>query len=443
MELSVQIEKTSPIVRKLTIKVPAQKVNNLLERGYKAAQRTAKIKGFRPGMVPLPLVKQYYGTDIRHQAYHEVIEESVNEAIRKEQLRAVGSPKIETPEENKTGHGEHDHEIRENEDFTFVATVEILPELEVKGYTGLTLTQDKVDVTDAEVAEAVKGLVESQAQLEPVSGRAVIQGDFVDLEFDGGLHTDQGVEKKAGMKGSRLLEIGSGALIPGFEEQVIGMKQGETKTFDIAFPADYHEASFANQKAQFTVTANEIKAKKLPTVDDELAKTLGYESVSDMNFKAREHLTTQKSQDADRKLRSDLLAQIIEKNPFDVPASLIQAQTRALAQDVGNNLRNQGFNDQMIQEAVMSELDNLKKRAESQVRASLLLEAIAKKEEIAVKTADIDAEIAKMATNMKVDVERIREFYEKNPQRRDDLEFRLREDQTLTFLIGKAKLKKA
>ena len=440
MELSVQIEKTSPIVRKLTIKVPAQKVNTALERGYKAVQKTAKIKGFRPGMVPLPMVKQYYGTDIRHQAYHEVIEESVNEAIRKEQLRAVGSPKIETPEANKTGHGEHDHEIRENEDFTFVATVEILPELEVKNYTGLSLKKEKIEVTEAEVTESVKGLLDSQAQLEPVTGRAVKMGDFVDLEFDGGLHTDKGIDKKPGMKGSRLLEIGSGALIPGFEEQVVGMNQGETKTFDITFPADYHEASFANQKAQFIVTANEIKEKKLPTLDDELAKTLGYESVSDMNFKAREHLTTQKTQDADRKLRSDLLTQIIEKNPFDVPASLIQAQTRALAQDVGNNLKNQGFNDQMIQEAVMSELDNLKKRAESQVRASLLLEAIAKKEAITVKAEDVDVEMGKMATNMRLDVERVREFYEKNPQRRDDLEFRLREDQTLAFLVGKAKL---
>lgn len=452
MQYNVQVEKTSNIQRKLTIQVPAQEVTTRLQRGLAEVQKTAKLKGFRPGQAPLSIIQQYYGEDVRHRVFHNLIDESFEVAVREQNIRTVGQPTIETPN-HKTGEGAHDHSLHEDQDLTFIATVEVLPEIEVKGYAGVALTQGKVEVTDEQVDQVVKGLLDSRSELLPASGGLTLadgtqssppvkKGHYVDLEFNGGLVTDQGIEERPGMKGNRMLEVGSDSLIPGFEDNLVGMHRGETKTFRVPFPKDYYEAEFAGKESEFTVTINEVKDKKLPELTDEFAKELGYESVADIRAKAREHLNREKTDEVDRKLRGDLVQALIEKNPFDVPKALVQSQVRALAQDLGENLRRQGFNDAMIQEAVAGELEQLKVRAESQVRASLILEAVAKKEQIEAKEDEMNSEIAKMAVSMKVEEQKVRDFYAKDPGRREDLAFRLRQESTLKFLLDKAKIKK-
>jgi len=450
MDITVSVEKASPVSRKLTIKVPANIVADRFEKSLREVAKTAKIKGFRPGMVPLPMVKKFYGDDVRHHVFHKIVDESYAEALRKEKIQAVGQPQIDTlsdAAEKKTAadhnHDDHSgHVLDENKELTFFATVEVLPEIEVKGYTGLSVSRGSDSVTDADLQKSLDQMIDSQAQLEPAAeGATAKKGDFVDLEFKGGILTDQGLEEKAGMNGQRLIEIGSDQLIEGFEDKLVGMKKGETKTFKIPFPKDYFEKDLAGKDAEFTCTIHEIKLKKLPKLDDELAKNVGFDNVADLKTKAKEQLTTEKKNEVERKFRSDILSALIEKNPFDVPESLVQAQTRTLAQDVAGNLKNQGFNDQMIQEALMSEMMNLKTRAENQVRASLLLEAIAKKEKIEIGSKEIDAELANMAKNMKVEESKVRDFYHANPRRRDDLEFRLREEATMKFVIEKAKVK--
>ncbi len=438
MEISVSVEKASNISRKLTIKVPANVVAERFEKGLREVAKTAKIKGFRPGMVPLPMVKKFYGDDVRHNVFHRLVDESYSEALRKEKIQAVGQPQInDQSEDDHAG-----HKLDEAKDFTFTATVEVLPEIEAKGYTGLAVSRGNDTVTDADVQKTIDDMLNSQASLNPApEGHTVKKGDFVDLEFKGGIVTDSGLEEKAGMNGQRMIEVGSDQLIEGFEDNLVGMKKGETKTFKVPFPADYFEKELAGKMSEFTCTIHEIKLKELPKLDDELAKNVGFESVAELKTKAKEQLTTERKSETERKLRSDLLAQLIEKNAFDIPASLVQGQTRSLAQDVASNLKNQGFNDQMIQDALMNEMGNLKTRAENQVRASLILEAIAKKEKIEVGAKEIDAEISKMATNMKVEEAKVREFYHSNPRRRDDLEFRLREETTMQFLLDKAKIK--
>jgi trigger factor len=451
MDITVSVEKASPITRKLTIKVPANIVADRFEKSLREVAKTAKIKGFRPGMVPLPMVKKFYGDDVRHHVFHKLVDESYSEALRKEKIQAVGQPQIDTPESKKAdadqGHA-HDHDdhsghvLNEDKELTFTATVEVLPEIEVKSYTGIAITRGNDLVTDADLQKTIDDILSSQASLTPMGeDYGAKKGDYVDLEFAGGLVTENGLEERAGMKGQRMIEIGSDQLIEGFEDNLIGMKKGEKKTFQVPFPKDYFEKDLAGKMSEFSVTVHEVKQKSLPKLDDELAKAVGFDSVGEMKEKAKAQLEGEKKGEVERKVRSDLLAQLIEKNPFDVPATLVQAQTRALANDVATNLKNQGFNDQMIQEAVMTEMMNLKTRAENQVRASLILEAVAKKEKIEADAKDLDAEIAQMAKNMKVEETKVREFYHSNPRRRDDLEFRLREEKTMKFLMEKAKIK--
>jgi trigger factor len=453
MELNVQVETKSPILRKLTVRVPAKEVAARYNRGLAEVQRTANLKGFRPGQAPIAVIKQYYGEDVRHRLFHNLIDESYQHAIRTEKLKAVGSPKIETPD-HKTGAGEHDHTLHEDKDLTYIATVEVLPEIEVKNYTGVALTRGNADVKDADVEQMVKHLLDAQAELVPATSgladasgkmgsRPARKGDFADIQFDGGIVTDKGVEKKDGMKGGRVIEIGSDSLIPGFEDNLIDMRAGDSKTFRLKFPADYFEKDIAGQEAEFSVTVNDIKEKKLPELNDEFVKNAGYESVADFRQKAKEHLLKEKTSEIDCKLRSDLIEQIISKNAFDVPLALVESQTRALAQDWAQELKRQGLDEQMIQNAVMSEIENLRKRADQQVRASLLLEAVATQEKIEVKSEDLDAELKTMAASMGATEDKLKEFYEKNPARREDFVFRVRQERTLKFLLDKAKIKSA
>ena len=451
MELNVQVEKPSNILRKLTIRVAAKEVATRFERGLIEVQKTAKLKGFRPGQAPISVIKQYYGEDIKHRLFHSLIDESFQEAVRGEKLQAVGRPKIDTPD-HKTGEGDHDHTLHEDKDLTYVATVEILPEIEVKGHTGVSLTREEISIKDEDIEKVVNGLLDSQAELIPVSSglvnadgqsnsRPAKMGDHVDINFDGGMVTEKGIERRPEMKGNRVLEIGSNSLIEGFEENLIGMRKGESKNFRLNFPKDYHAPDFAGKESEFSVTVNEVKEKKMPELNDEFAKQMGYEDLADLRKKAREYLTKEKTDETDRKLRSELMQSLIEKNPFDVPQALVESQTRALAQDWAEELKKQGADDAMIQGAIMGELEGMKKRADSQVRGSLILEAIAKKEKIEVSDEEFHNELITVATSMKVEPEKLNEFYAKNSDRKEDMLFRMRQERTLKFLLDKAKIK--
>src|SRR6185295_17752485 len=255
MQISVQMEKTSPIIRKLTIKVPASEVNTHFEKGLVEVQKTARLKGFRPGNVPLSVVKQFYGEDVRHRVYHHLIDEAFEHAVRDQKIRAVGAPKVDAPD-HQHGKGDHDHGIQEDKDFTFTAEVEVMPDIEVKGYSGLSLKRENAEVKDGDVTKVIEALIDSQAELIPVGGglamadgsmssRPAQMKDFADIAFDGGVVNGSEVERKEGMKGSRVVELGTNSLIPGFEEEIDGMRRGDSKTFRLKFPADYHEAELS------------------------------------------------------------------------------------------------------------------------------------------------------------------------------------------------------
>lgn len=451
MELSVQVEKPSSILRKLTIKVPAKEVKNHFDKSLVNIQKTANLKGFRPGHAPLSVIKQYYGDDVRHRVYHNLIDESLEQAVKENKIRSVGNPKIDAAD-HQTGTGEHDHSLHEDQDLTFTATLEVIPEVTAKNYTGISLKKEKVEVTDEHVNQMMDHLRQSRAQLTPASSgialadgttssRPAQQGDYVDFQLIGGLLEAGKVTLRDDMKGTHVLEIGSKSWIPGFEEHFVGMRPSESKTFRLSFPKDYAQQELAEKEAEFTVTVNEIKEKKLPALDDEFAKDAGHESLLDLKTKAREYLLKEKTEQSDSKLKGELIAALIEKNPFDVPQALIDSQARALVQDWAEELKRQGLTDDVVQETISRELESVKKRAENQVRASLILESIAGEEKITVGEEDLQAEIVRMAESMKVELNKINEYYAKNPGRMGDLEFRLRQERTVKFLLDSAKIK--
>jgi trigger factor len=330
-------------------------------------------------------------------------------------------------------------------DLVYTATIEVMPEIQPKNYTGLSLTRDKTDVTDKDVEQEVARFLDHHATLEVASSadKKLEKGDFADFSFKGGIVTETGVEEREGMSGQRVIELGTNGLIAGFEDEMIGLKRGDKKTFRITFPKDYDEKSIAGKEAEFSVDIHEVKVKKLPELTDDFVKENGYESIADLRQKAKEGLVRGRKEASDQKLRSDLLQQVIDKNKFDVPEALVTAQLQASLQEIQQDLRQRGFNDQMAQEAIGSEFENIKKRAETQVRAGLLLDAIAKAEKIEVKDEDYENHFKELAENTKMGYDKIKEFYTKNPSRKESFRFRLLEDLTIKHIISKSKVKEA
>ncbi len=457
MKFNVEVEKTSSIVRKLKVRVPAEEVKSHLDRGFMSVQKSATLKGFRPGQAPISMIKQFYGDDVRHRVLHSLIDESFDAAVRQESLSPVGQPKIDTSA-HKTGEGAHDHSIQEDQDLVYTAIVEIFPEVQAKNYTGLKLNREVVSVTDEMVEKVVKNLLDSQAQLVPVGGglakadgtsssRPAEKGDFVDASFSGGIVTDSGIEHREDMKGSRLIEIGSNSMIPGFEDQLIGMRAGESKTFRIRFPENYgagteisEAQAIANKEAEFNVTAQEVKEKKLPELDDEFVKQMGYESIADLKAKAKDYLVRERTQESESKLQSAIVSQLIERNPFDVPSALVDSQTQLLAKEWSEELKRQGYPEKVIQDSIRGDLKTLRSRAENQVRASLILESISGQEKITVSDSEVQSEIANQSKSSQIEISQLEDFYAKNPGRKGDLEFRMRQERAIKFLVDKAEI---
>ena len=462
MEFSVEVEKPSSILRKFKIKVPAKEVKVQFDRGLISVQKTAKISGFRPGHAPIAMIKKFYGEDVRGRILNKLIGESFESAVVQNKLRTVGNPHFAALNsdghdhsqcEHDHDHDHHDHSVwdsfSEEKDFAFVATVEIIPELTLSDYKGITLSKEKVDATDEEVEKIVKNLHESHAQLVPVSSgesespRSVQKDDIVDLTLTGGIVTESGVQAHDDLKGTRLFEIKEDSWIPGFEAQIMGMKTGEVKIFRLPFPEKFSHPEMAGKEGEFTATVNEIKVKKLPEFDNEFAKSVGFETIEELKAQAKNFLVTQRTEEADRKLKSEILAKIIEKNPFEVPQALVETQTRSLAQDWATEMKRQRYDEKSIQETISKEIDQLKKRAENQVKASLVLETVAQAEGISVQHEELESEMDRIAREAQIERPKLDAFYAKNPGRKADLEFKMRQDRTLAFLLQKAEIKVA
>lgn len=452
MNIAVKIEKPSEIIRKLTIQVPATVVTQKLEEKYDEIQKTSNLKGFRPGMAPLSVIKQMYGEDAKHKVFHSLIEESLDQVTEEHQIKTVGSPKIETPD-NQKGPGEHDHFLEEGKDFNFIATLDIIPTIKVDNYLHIPLTQERTELTDGELEQSIKQFLDNKSKFEPVTGGIVLangemsarpaqNGDFLKIDVIGKLVNKQGELAEAKeLTGIDILELGNKDNVPEFNAQLLGMQKDESKSFRIVLSKDHHLKKYAEQEVGFTITVQEINKKVTPELNDTLAKEAGFNDVLDFRVMLKEVLSNSKKNQINEKLKNEIIKYLIEKNPFQVPLILIQTQTKYLIQDFALRLKEDKHSDEEIKKAAEKNLPFFAQRAEIQVKSSLILETISKKENISVTTDDLDHEIKHIAEDSKIDEQEIRKYYSEKKSRLADLEYRLVQEKTLNFLIDKAATK--
>lgn len=426
--MSYTIENVNGCTKKLVFNFDKVDLSKEIKDALVAKQASANLKGFRKGKAPLDMVQKMFGPQIENDALYRFISEQYYTAVKKENIRAVGYPQF----------GNTKYEAGKT--VSFDATVEIIPEFELKDYSKLSFKKESEVVTDEDFETLKKNYLSSKAEIAEVTDAAhkLAKGDFAVFNFEG--------EKADGSKPENMkadeymLEIGSGQFIPGFEDGMIGLKKGEKRDVKVTFPADYHEEELKNAPVTFHVELLEIKQKNFPEFNDEIAKEFGFESVEDFNTKNKERMALQKQREVTSKLQQQILEKLIEENQFDVPNALLQDQKESVKQELSRTLKQQGFNDQMI-ELYFERWDaDVTSKALFQVRSGLILDKLAKKYNIEATEADLDVKLDEMVAQSGMKKDEIAKFYKSNESIKRNLMYAIREEKTFAALMKDMKV---
>jgi trigger factor len=426
--MSYQIQQVNDCTKKLTFNFETLDLTNEIKQALKEKQKTVNMKGFRKGKAPLDMVEKFYGPQVESDALNKFVQNQLFEAIDKEDIKVVGYPSFENMNYDS------------GKSVSFDAVVEIFPEVSLGDLGKFSFKKDKVELADDEVEKQRKNHLNSKAETVEIEDETVAlkDGHLSIINFEGELESG---DKPDNMKGEDfVLEIGSNQFIPGFEEQMIGMKKGEKKTLEVTFPEDYQADDLKNAKVKFHVELLEIKEKQFPDFTDELAKELGFESVSDFEEKTKNNLLEQKDKAAKQKLNQEILEKLVEANAFDVPVALIAQQEKHLKEDVKRNLTQQGFNEGMLGDYFEKWKDDLREKATFQVKSGLILDTFAKEHKIEATDEDFDKKLEEVAGSSGLGMDQIKSFYSSDEKMKSNLMYAIREEKTFEKMYGLVKL---
>lgn len=385
----------------LTVTVPAEKVDKAIDQAFKKVVKQINVPGFRKGKVPRQIFEQRFGVEALYQdAVDILLPEAYGEAIDETGIKPVDQPEINVTTMEK------------GSDMTFEASVVVEPEIELGDYKGLEIEKQNVELTEEELQESIDHQLGHLAEMVVKEDGAVEDGDTVNIDFDG--YVD-GEQFEGGQAEGYDLEIGSGSFIPGFEEQLVGVKIGEEKDVTVTFPEEYHAEELAGKEATFKAKVNEIKYKDVPELTDEIANELDAEAntVDEYKENLRKKLTEQKETDAENNQKEEAISKASNNASVDIPDAMINTELDRMVQEFGQRMQQQGLNLEtyyQISGQDESQLrEQMKDDAEERVKTNLTLTAIADAEEIEVTEADIDKELEKMSGQFNMSVEDIKQ----------------------------------
>ncbi|MGG2095245.1 trigger factor [Bacillus sp. S13(2024)] len=395
--MAAKWEKLEGNVGVLTIEVDVKEVNNSLDAAFKKVVKTINVPGFRKGKMPRPLFEQRFGVESLYQdALDIILPKAYGEAIDETGIFPVAHPEIDI------------EKFEKGENLIFTAKVTVKPEVKLGEYKGLTVEKVDTTVTDEDVENELKSLQERQAELVVKEDGTVENGATAVIDFEGFV---DGEAFEGGKGENYSLEIGSGTFIPGFEEQLVGLKAGEQKDVEVSFPEEYHAAELAGKPATFKVTVHEIKVKELPALDDEFAKDANEEvaTLDELKAKLRENLEENKKHEAENKLRDEVVEKAAANAEIEIPEAMIETELDRMVREFEQRLSYQGMNLELYYQFTGTDEAKLKEQmkedAAKRVTTNLVLEAIIKAENIEVTEEEVNAEVEKMAEmyNMPVD----------------------------------------
>ncbi len=429
IQYKCKVENKSPISRELTISIEPESIKEYVEKQFSKIQKKVKLKGFRPGKVPMSMIRTQFVGDAKSDAFSAIVQDSYVKALVDNKINAIGNPKIEA----KSG-----ATLNDGEALTYVATVEIYPEIKIGDYSKVKVTKPSIELEKDEVQKTIKNLQQSHAEIstDELKVGPVKDEDFIELSFSG---TIDGKSDPSLNGEHRMLKVGAGQYLDGFEKNILGMKKDETKTFKMTFPKDYHSTEYANKEVEFTVTIHEFKQEKLPELNDDFAKQFKAESMSDLKSKIEEDIKKHKEKKSKATFRERLIDELVKLNSFEVPVHFINMQMDHLVQENAKTLMQQGFTEKMIRDFLEKNKDDLKNRAEKQVKASLILDRAAQDFNVKIEDADLEHEFSKLAKEENMSIEDVKKYFQTENALRE-LRFRMKEDRTFDLICEKIKI---
>ncbi|WP_436869190.1 trigger factor [Mammaliicoccus sciuri] len=383
----------------LTVTVPKEEVDKGLDKAFKKVVKQINVPGFRKGKMPRPLFEQRFGVESLYQdALDFILPEAYGNAVEEAEINPVDRPEIDVTQMEK------------GKELIFEATVTVEPEVELGNYKGLSIEKQDREVTDEEFNQAIEDAVSRQAELTVKEGE-IAEGDVVNINFDG--YVD-GEAFEGGQAEGYDLEIGSGSFIPGFEEQLIGLKANDSKDVVVTFPEEYHAEELAGKEATFKCEVNEVKSKEIPELDDELAQELdeSVSTVDEYKEKLRKDLEEAKVNQAEATEKEEAITKATDNAKVDIPEAMVNTELDRMMQEFEQRISQQGLNLELYyQFSGQSEEElkaQMKEDAEKRVKTNLTLRAIADAENIEVSDADVEAEFAKMSEQFGLSVEDIK-----------------------------------
>ena len=427
--MSVQVEKLEKNMAKLTVEVSAEDFKAAIKKAFNKNKNRFSIPGFRKGKAPQAMIEKMYGEGVFYEdAADEAINASYAEAMKESGLDIVSRPEVTI------------EKIGKDEPFVYSALVAVKPEVTLGQYKDVEVEKADASVSAEDVEAELKKVQEQNARLLTVEDRGVEDGDQTVIDFEGFV---DGKGFEGGKAEDYPLTIGSHSFIDTFEEQLIGKKIGEECEVNVTFPTEYHAADLAGKPATFKVTVKEIKVKELPELNDEFASEVSeFDTLDEYKKDVEKKLAEKKEIEANSKNEDAVVAKVVENATMEIPDKMIDAQAENMVQDMARRMQSQGLSLDMYLKYTGMTVEQMKEQArpdaEKRIRTRLVLEAVAKAENIQISDEKVDEEVAKMAEAYKMEVEKLKSYMSESDvkQMKEDLAVQ----QAVDLLVAEAKL---
>ena len=428
--MSVKVEKTENKNEvKLSFEIEAEKFEDAMKKVYAKTAKYFTIPGFRKGKAPMAIVERTYGSSIFYEdTFNELVPDIYDEAIKENKIEAVSRPQIDISQMEK------------GKDLKFTAIVQIKPEVKLGKYKGIELKKIEYTVSDKDVEHELGHMAEHNARLVTVDDRQVEKGDITIIDFAGSI---DGVAFEGGTAENQELEIGSNKFIPGFEDQIIGMKIDEEKDIKVTFPEDYFSKDLAGKEAIFKVKLHEIKKKELPKIDDDFAKDVSeFDTLADLKADIKSKMEKENEERAKYESEEAAIEAVCKDVEVDIPSGMIETEIDNMVKDIENKLSYQGLTLDQYLKLTNKTMENLRKEFDEQankaVKSRLVLEAIIKAEDIKPDDKEVEEKVKEMAKNYG----RPEDELLKNEGFKNYIIDNMKYEKAIAFILDNAKMKK-
>jgi len=423
MDIKVlKLEDAPNCVKKVQIEIPAEEIQNRMTQIFDKMQKTASLPGFRAGKVPRKMLETRYTTDVRVQAIQEILPEAFENISKENKLNTVSDPYV-TDIKNEPG-----------KPVEVTIDVEVRPVYELADYSGISLKRHKVTASDEEIEKELVRIQENSATYTPITDRPSKEGDWVRYEYT------EKVEGTKSNKGENQVELGKGLVLPEIEKALIGQSAKAKVSVELTYPADYADKKKAGKKSELTITVSEVKEKHIPALDDELAKDLGqFENLGQLRDKIKEELLNYKESMEKEAMRNQILDFLVEKNPFDLPASMVHQGSEEIFYQTQMRMRMNGQTFETMKVTPDEIAQKSIETAKRSIRTAYVIDDIANRENINVTDEELDKAIAGMAAQYHAELDQYKQYLAQN-KKIDTIRHDLRYDKVMDFLVGKANI---